>query len=239
MFAYPHSRNRCLVEISKPHTSLTPVIHTSKYQGEGGVPDYLFWATLSFLFSFILPKKKNWNNKNFPLFSHEDWIGLKTKVNWLGLLLFCQQHPPLIYPIQILRKGFPFSPPSKKWFQISFLFNSYFTNYWHALLAEFKSEGLLSAVIKNVFTRDYWHSLLAGDMTYLTSSICRLIWLYALMCPKLGLSHRLVSKNRVMKLDEQFLTQELGHSMSWVFETWVQLSSLWVNFYKKQHTLVA
>jgi hypothetical protein len=78
---------------------------------------------------------------------------------------------------------------------------------------------------------------------------------YALMCPKLRSSHRvrsghltglaqnscaqshsLVSKNRVMKLE--FLTtvsQVLRHSMSWVFETWVQLSSLWVIFCKKQN----
>jgi hypothetical protein len=80
---------------------------------------------------------------------------------------------------------------------------------------------------------------------------------YALMCPKLrsshrvrsghltGLaqnscaqSHRLVSKNRVMKL--KFLTtvsQVLRHRMSWVFETWAQLSSLWWFFVKSRTPL--
>jgi hypothetical protein len=97
-------------------------------------------------------------------------------------------------------------------------------------------------------------------VTYLTSScdFDSVGWCdYALMCPKLrsshrvrsghltGLvqnscaqSHRLVSKNRVMKL--KFLTtvsQVLRHRMSWVFETWAQLSSLWWFFVKSRTPL--
>jgi len=34
--ANPHSRNSGFVETSKPRTPSTPVIDTSKYQGEGG-----------------------------------------------------------------------------------------------------------------------------------------------------------------------------------------------------------